>query len=63
LLLTNLDAISGFAVTEQLALALGNPAVTDITVPILTEKSEHQLQLQELLLELAANAILYHRDT
>jgi hypothetical protein len=63
LLLTNLDAISGFAVTEQLGLALGNPAVTDITVPILTEKSEHQLQLQELLLELAANAILYHRDT
>jgi hypothetical protein len=63
LLLTNLDAISGFAVTEQLGLALGNPGVTDITVPILTEKSEHQLQLQELLLELAANAILYARDT
>ena len=63
LLLTNLDAISGFAATEQLGLALGNPAVTDITVPILTEKSEHQLQLQELLLEMAANAILYQRDT
>jgi len=63
LLLTNLDAISGFAVTEQLGLALGNPVVTGITVPILTEKSEHQLQLQELLLELAANAILYQRDT
>jgi hypothetical protein len=63
LLLTNLDAISGFAVTEQLGLALGNPAVTGITVPILTEKSEHQLQLQELLLEMAANAILYQRDT
>ncbi len=61
--MTNLDAISGFAVTEQLGLALGNPAVTDITVPILTEKSEHQLQLQELLLEMAANAILYQRDT
>jgi hypothetical protein len=40
----------GFAVTEQLGLALGNPAVTDITVPIVTEKSDHQLQLQELLL-------------
>lgn len=62
-LLTNLDAISGFAVTEQLGLALSNPAVTDITVPILTEKSEHQLQLQEMLLEMAANAILYQRDT
>jgi hypothetical protein len=37
--------------------------VTDITVPILTEKSEHQLQLQEMLLEMAANAILYQRDT
>jgi hypothetical protein len=63
LLLSNLDAISGFAVTEQLGLALGNPAVTDITVPIVTEKSEHQLQLQEMLLEMAANAILYQRDT
>jgi len=60
--LTNLDAISGFAVTEQLGLALGNPVVTGITVPILTEKSGHQLQLQELLLELAANAILCQRD-
>ena len=38
------------------------PALIDITVPILTEKSEHQLQLQELL-EMAANAILYQRDT
>jgi len=36
--------------------------VTGITVPILTEKSGHQLQLQELLLELAANAILCQRD-
>lgn len=53
----------GFAVTEQLGLALGNPTVTDITVPILTEKSDHHLQLQELLLEMAAKAILYHRDT
>lgn len=53
----------GFAVTEQLGLALGNPTVTDIIVPILTEKSDHHLQLQELLLEMAAKAILYHRDT
>jgi hypothetical protein len=37
--------------------------VTGIIIPILTEKSGHQLQLQELLLELAANAILYQRDT
>jgi hypothetical protein len=44
--LTNLDAISGFAVT----------------VPILTAKGEHQLQLQEMLLEMAANAILHQRD-
>jgi len=51
----------------MLGLALDNPAVTQITVPVLTEKSEHQLQLQlqlqEMLLEMAANAILYQRDT
>jgi len=62
LLLTNLDAISGYAVTEQLGFALGRPAVTDITVPILTAKGEHQLQLQECFLEMAPNAILYHKD-
>ena len=34
LLLSNLDAIAGFAVTEQLGHALGIPAVVDIILPI-----------------------------
>jgi hypothetical protein len=62
LLLSNLDAIGAYGVTEQLGLALARPAVTNITVPILTAKGEHQLQLQECFLEMAANAILYRKD-
>ena len=62
LLRSNLDAISGFAVTEQLALALGNPRVVDLVFPVLKEKKEHQLLIQEYLLEMASNAVLYQRD-
>lgn len=62
LLLSNLDAIGAYGVVEQLGLALGHPAVTELTVPILTAKGEHQLQLQECFLEFAANAILYDKD-
>jgi hypothetical protein len=62
LLLTNLDAIAGFAVTEQLGLALGMPAVVDITFPVLRRKTQDQLLLQELLLEMASNAILLDKD-
>ena len=62
LLRSNLDAISGFAVTEQLGLALGNPRVVDLVFPVLKEKKEHQLLLQEYLLEMASNAVLRRRD-
>ncbi|MCM0674556.1 hypothetical protein NCC78_07635 [Micromonospora phytophila] len=62
LMLSNLDAISGFAVAEQLALALGRPAVVDITVPIVADKTRHQLLIRECFLEMASNAILYRRD-
>ncbi|MEH0821453.1 MULTISPECIES: hypothetical protein [unclassified Micromonospora] len=62
LLLSNLDAMSGFAVAEQLGLALARPAVVDITFPIVAEKSRHQLLIRECFLEMAANAILYRRD-
>lgn len=62
IVLTNLDSISGFAVVEQLGLALGRPQVVDITFPIVHQKTEHQLFLQEALLEMAPLAILYRRD-
>ena len=58
LMLSNLDAISGFAVTEQLGLALGVPGVVDITFPVLRRKTQDQLLLQEYLLEMASNALL-----
>jgi hypothetical protein len=62
LMITNLDALGAFAVTEQLALALGRPAVVDIAVPVIEEKAEHGLLLREIMLEMATNAILHHRD-
>ena len=62
LLLTNLDSLGGFAVAQQLGLALGIPAVVEIAYPIIHRKSEDQLYLQEVMLEMATNAILYHRD-
>ncbi len=62
LLLSNLDAISGFAVAEQLGLTLARPAVIDITFPIVAEKSRHQLLIRECYLEMAAKAILYRSD-
>jgi hypothetical protein len=62
LLLSNLDAIAGFAVTEQLGLALGVPGVVDLTFPIVRRKTQDQLLLQEYLLEMASNAILRGKD-
>lgn len=62
LMRSNLDAVSGFAVTEQLGLALGIPRVVDLVFPVLHEKQAHQLLLQEYLLEMASSSILYQRD-
>jgi hypothetical protein len=61
-MLSNLDAIAGFAVTEQLGLALGVPAVLDVTTPVVRRKTQDQLLLQEYLLEMASNAVLRGRD-
>jgi hypothetical protein len=60
-LLANLDAISGFGVAEQLALALGRPAAVDLARPVVAEKTAHQLLLREVFLELAPDAVLYRR--
>ena len=62
LLLSNLDAITGYAVTEQLGLSLGVPGVVDVTFPLVRRKTQDQLLLQELLLEMAANAVLLDKD-
>ncbi len=50
------------AVTEQLALALGNPSAAAIAFAVVEQKTEHQLLLREIFLEMAPNAILYERD-
>jgi hypothetical protein len=62
LLRSNLDSVSGFAVSEQLGLALGMPHVVELVFPVVQEKQTHQLLLQELFLEMASNAVLYRRD-
>jgi hypothetical protein len=59
LTLTNLDSTTGFAVTEQLGLALGIPLVVDLALPVVGRKTQHQLVLRECLLEMAPKAILY----
>jgi len=37
--LSNFNSMSAFAVAEQLGLALGIPAIVDITFPVIAEKS------------------------
>lgn len=59
MLLVNLDAIGAFGTAEQLGLALGIPAIEDITFQVINEKAAQQMVLQELLLEMAAQSILY----
>jgi hypothetical protein len=56
--LTNLDALSGFAVVESLGLALGRPRVVEISFAVQGQKTQDQLLLRELFLEFAADAIL-----
>lgn len=62
LLLTNLDTIGGFGVTQQLGLTLGIPEVVKIVFPIIDRKTRHQLYFQETMLEMAPKAILYRQD-
>ena len=61
LFLSNANTMGAFAVAEQIGLALGIPAIVDITLPIVMEKSTDQLLLQELVLEMAGTAILYNQ--
>ncbi|HEV7898510.1 MAG TPA: hypothetical protein VGP31_11770 [Planosporangium sp.] len=59
LALTNVDSTTGFAVVEQLGLAMGLPAVVDLVQPVIHEKTRHQMVLRECLLETATAAVLY----
>lgn len=62
LMLTNVDSTTGFAVIEQLARAMGLPAVVNLVLPVIHEKTKHQMVLRECLLETAPKAILYPGD-
>lgn len=59
LMLANVDSMGAFAAAEQLGYALGLPEVANIAFAVENEKSKHQLLLQEIMLEMAAQAILY----
>jgi hypothetical protein len=59
LYLSNYNAMSAFAVAEQLGLALGLPEIVDLTFPVIAEKSTSQLLLQEFVLEMCSMSILY----
>ncbi len=59
LYLASQNAISAFGAAEQLGYALGLNDVTDLTFAVVNEKTTQHLLIQELLLEMAAVAILY----
>jgi hypothetical protein len=59
LLLVNLDSIGAFATAEQLGLALGLNRFAESIFPIVREKEKHQLLIQEYMLEMGPQAILY----
>ena len=59
LYISNLNSMSAFSVAEQLGLALGIPAILDITFNVVAEKSTSHLLLQECALEMCSKSILY----
>jgi ferritin-like metal-binding protein YciE len=61
LYISNLNSMSAFAVAEQLGLALGIPAIVDITYPVISQKSTDHLLLQEVALEMCSMSILYRQ--
>jgi len=59
LLVASMDAKGAFAIAEQIGLALGLPAIAEITFVVANEKTVHQMLLQEYVLEMAPMSILY----
>jgi len=62
LYIANLNSMSAFAVAEQLGLALGIPAIVEITFGVIAQKSTDHLLLQECALEMCSKSILYHES-
>jgi hypothetical protein len=63
LLVASRKAVGAVAVTEQLGLALGYDKIVDITFGMANEKRVDELRIQEFVLELATQAILYDDST
>lgn len=61
LYISNVNSMSAFAVAEQLGLALGIPAILEITFGVVAQKSTDHLLLQELALEMCSKSILYQK--
>lgn len=62
MLLANLNAIGAFDAVEQLGLTIGHPQLAHETFSIVCDKSTQQLVIEEYMLELAPQAILYHQE-
>ncbi|MDQ4043987.1 MAG: hypothetical protein M3173_00860 [Chloroflexota bacterium] len=62
MLLSNLNAIGAFGAVEQLGLTLGLPELAEVAFTIVREKSTDQLVIEEFMLELAPQAILYEDE-
>lgn len=59
LFLSSLNSISAWGAAQELAFALGNREMVEITFPVINEKHAQHRMLQELLMETATLAILY----
>jgi hypothetical protein len=62
MLLANLNAIGAFGAVEQLGLTIGHPQLAQEAFSIVRDKSTDQLVIEEYMLELTPQAILYHQD-
>ncbi|MRH41447.1 hypothetical protein GH741_02010 [Aquibacillus halophilus] len=62
LLLTNMNTLGAFAVTEQFGLLLGLSEITQITLPIIHQKQTDQLVINEYMLEMASISIVYQQN-
>jgi hypothetical protein len=59
----SLSATAAFGVVEQLGYALGHKEMAELAFEIVNAKHRRHLQLQEMVLEMAAVAILYDEPT